>query len=265
MRIVHFIARRWSKFQQSELAKRNIYVEADKISNIQVDSATFELIKDIALKDGAVYGFGAEFTKSEINDANYAALIGLRTCGYPQPDDTFDFFDEVYKGPQRCQVCGIIPGPQTDPFRIKSDKIKYNAFQLEWIYDEIFVEREFYLTHLQEFVGSKPVVIHRSGKESTRFVQLDLPEADYNFDMSGMEFIACKACQRKKYSPSFQDFLPQLPRDPETHIFQTREFFGTGAQAFRLIIMSQKIRQIFLDHKLAKWYNFTPLKNSSFE
>lgn len=260
MKIIHWIGARWTFDQKAELSRLGISPKGSGFSYVQMDEEKFEFIKDWVLEPSVLHAVAAKFSKREVGEADYVYMHGLRSFGYPQPEGTFDFSVE-YGATNRCKSCGIVETPQIKPFRVRSDKIKYKAFGLEWIHDEVFVEKAFYSDHLAKFVGSRQVLIHRTGLRSENLIQLDLPKVSWSFDMSNINYELCEVCNRKKYFPRFMGFLPSVPVENAPVIFQSREHIGTGAQAFRFIIMSQEVRQIFLEHKLAKWYNFTPLRN----
>lgn len=262
MRILHNIGERWEKNQVELLACLGIRVEENVFSYLRVGSDQFELIEDIVMPNHPVYVVGANFDKGDLDQANWLALTGLAPFGYPQPDGTFEFLDVVYNTIDHCKKCGINRGPQKNPFRIKSDKTKRPAFQLEWIYDEIFVKRELYNDIFSPMgISYWPVLIHGSGKESVNFVQLDLRECDWDFDMSGMQFEVCAECGQKKYRVMPMDFLPSLNGQAPNHIFRGREYYGSGGQADRRIFLSQELRQKFLSLKITRWHQFYPLKS----
>jgi len=261
MKIVHSIGRRWEKDQVESLARFGIFVKKDIFSYINLETVQFDLLKDVVMRSNRIYAFGADFDKTDLTSAEWLALTGLVTFGYPQPEDTFDFLDHVYDTSNSCKSCGIILGTQKNPFRIKSDKTKLQAFQLEWIGDEIFVTKELYeAVFLDLGIGSWPVIIHSTGTESKNVVQLDLPECTWDFDMTGMPFETCSNCGQKKFQVRPLDFLPSLNGRPPKGIFRGREFYGSGGKADKRIYISQKLRQEFLERKIAKWHQFYPLK-----
>lgn len=260
MKQIHHIGNRWTTTEVKLLNSIGISVEEDVFSYINVESDQFELIKDAVMSRCPGYAFGAEFDKADLNRARWLALTALTAHGYPQPDSYWDA-GMVYDVSNQCKRCGLGRGRQLHPFHIKSDKIRLQAFQLEWVYDEIFVKRDLYDEMLAPLeIGFWPVLLHRSGKESDQVVQLDLPKCDWNFDMSGMQTEYCSECDRSKYVVRPIDFLPPLNGKPPNQIFHGREFFGSGAQALKRIYLSQEIRQELLTRKLAKWHQFYPLK-----
>ena len=259
MKVIHSIGERWTRNQVEALARHGIIVTEDVLSYIDVEPAQFELIKDIVLPFRPIHSIGAVFGRDDLDGAQWLALTALRVFGYPQPELHFDV-SQVYETSNRCEKCGLNRGRQVRPFRIKSDKTALEAFQLEWIYDEVFVKRTFYEEMFEPLgIGSWPVLIHRSGEESGSVVQLDLPEPDWNFDMKGMRTEDCLECSQSKYVVRPMGFLPPPNGGPPNSIFRGREFYGSGAQALKRIYLSQEIRQEFLNRRIAKWHQFYPL------
>lgn len=262
MKVLHNVGHRWKADQVDALADRGITVVEDKFSWISLSAEQFELLRSVLQVHNAMYAVGADFERSDIFNARWLALTGLSEFGYPQPEDTFDFVDMVYDSSHSCKTCGVVSARQKNPFRIKSDKTKLKAFELEWVFDEIFVKKEL---HEELFtplgIGSWPVIIHGTGRESENLVQLDLPECEWAFDMTGIEFEFCSECNRKKYRVRPMDFLPQLNGEPPNQIFKGKEFYGSGAQAAKRIYLSQEIMQEFVNRKIANWYQFYPLAN----
>lgn len=262
MRKMHHIGETWKLDQVISLAKYRIFVVEGVFSYIHVDPDEFELIKGIVFRDQPIHVFGADFDTADLDNADWLALNGLQTFGRPQPDDNFDFLDLVYDMSKKCEKCGIFEGKQKQPFRIKSDKTKLAAFQLEWINDEVFVGRDIYEDLFQPIgLGFWPVLIHRSDEISERLVQLDIPESDWQFDMKGMPFEVCSGCNEKKYQVRPLDFLPNLNRRTPNEIFRGLEFYGSGGQADKRIYLSQRLRQELMKRKIAKWFQFYPLKS----
>jgi hypothetical protein len=260
MRLIHYVGKTWNSDEASFLKRFNINVKEGKHSYIKPDVEVFEHIRERIMEPHLIHGVAADFTKEDLDNAEWVALRGLSPFGYPQPEETFDYIYDVYETSRYCEPCGIIDGPQENSFRIRSDRTKLLAFQLEWTYDEIFVERALYQDLFKGLgVGSRPAIIHRSGKESERFVQLDLEVYDRELEMNNFEFELCLVCHRKKYRRMLVDFLPPFPVSPTRAIFQGREFFGSGGSAFRLIYLTQELRRDLMDRKIARGHQFEPV------
>jgi hypothetical protein len=56
-----------------------------------------------------------------------------------------------------------------------------------------------------------------------------------------------------------QGFFPEY-KNPLPHIFKTKEYFGSGAQADKKIIISGELRDILIKEKIMKYYWFIPCK-----
>lgn len=261
MQVLHHIGASWDLPRVQLLGRYGITVTEGVFSYIKLDEETYQTVKDEIMSPHIMYAKLAEFTKKELDDAKWVALTGLRQVGYPQPEGTFDYLNDVYETSASCRVCGIIEGSQKSPFRIKTNNVKFDAFQLGWTFDEIFAKRELYDNLFSKFgIGFWSVLIHKTGKESEKIVQLRLTKCDWKLDMTGIGFEACPICKRKKYLRQLTDFLPPFPRKPEMEVFHGQEYFGSGGSAFHLIYMSQSIRQELIRRKIAKWYQFDPVR-----
>lgn len=157
----------------------------------------------------------------------------------------------------------IAAGKQFRPFRVKTDKTRIELFQLEWVYDEIFSSIPLYEQVFEPLgIEAIPVIVHRSGLESDKIVQLKLPECDWAFDMSGVVTEKCPTCRNEKYLVRPTDYLSPLAGKPPAEIFFGKEWFGSGAMVTRRVYLSQEFRQTLLRRKLAKWFQFYPLIDS---
>lgn len=110
MKIIHNIGERWKKEQVESLTRFGFTVREDVFSYIRVEPHQFELIKDIVMPSRPVHAVGASFDKVDMEAADWLALGGLITFGYPQPHDTFDFLDVVYDTSHHCKKCGVNRG-----------------------------------------------------------------------------------------------------------------------------------------------------------
>ncbi|MDM7923542.1 MAG: hypothetical protein QUS14_14685, partial [Pyrinomonadaceae bacterium] len=258
MKIVHSIGKHWEKDQVESLASLGFEVEEDVFSYISVEPEQFELIKEVVMRPNRIYSVGAVFDKADLNGAEWLALTALGGTAYPQPELSWEV-GMVYDVSDRCKKCGLNRGRQRHPFRIRSDKTRLQAFQLEWVYDEIFVQRPLYDEMFAPLgIGYWPVLIYRTGKESENVVQLDLPECDWSFDMTGLRTEDCTECGQRKCVVRPMDFLPPLNGEPPNQIFRGQEFFGSGAQAVKRIYLSQEIRQELLTREITRWHQYYP-------
>jgi hypothetical protein len=227
----------------------------DLDENSEEYSVIKHLVDSLNLYDRVI---GTEFIKEEIETADTLVLRGVWASGYPQPEDPISVGKNTYF--DSCPECGI-HGEQKAPFQIKEPKLgKHKIMQLNWVNDEMFVERDFYERYFKKFgIGIKEANLYRKDEPVKAVVQLDIPKAEFALDMGGLEFSTCLICKKIKYTPVNIGFSP-APSRTNFHIIKTQEFFGSGHSAFNKILMSNEISDDLIKARLAKYYNFVPTK-----
>jgi hypothetical protein len=137
---------------------------------------------------------------------------------------------------------------------------KNSILQLNWVFDEYFVKPQVSRALLNELeIG--PVIGDKSGRDLADVVQFIVGgRAKLNLQDSSYEI--CGACDRKKYVPHTRGFFP-LPEENEFHIFKSHEYFGSGALAYRAILVSRDLYHAITSNKL-KGVEFKPCAPSPF-
>jgi len=81
---------------------------------------------------------GIQYSKKELDEADWLIASSSGHFGYPQPEDSY--VSVTYDTSNYCERCGI-GSSQKDPFRFRSiPKQKRSSFlQLNWVFDEFFV------------------------------------------------------------------------------------------------------------------------------
>lgn len=177
------------------------------------------------------------FSAADLDAAKFVR-IQAKSGGYPQPEDVKGYLSATYDLSEYCARCGV-GKKQAAPFRLKSSLALRNnsILQLNWVPDEFFVTHDTWEALFKPLgIGMRPAVAHRTGAEITSVVQLDVPQV-YELALEGGSYSDCHFCGRKKYSPVFKGFLPE-PISPDALIFKSSQSFGTGAQAYQLVILS---------------------------
>jgi hypothetical protein len=189
-------------------------------------------------------------------------MVGSRGHhGYPQPVDGYETI--VYA--TCCQRCGI-HGPQVAPFRFKRSTLAAHSsfLQLNWVFDAFFVRKEVALGMTEAGitgVSYGPALDHQTGEELADRVQL-LMETIACAETSHLPVVTCRAnneeskwsfhAGEKRYSPEtpycgrMKNHAPSslaihpdaLKKAPD--LFQTEEWFGSGGEAHRLTIGSER-------------------------
>ncbi len=183
-----------------------------------------------------------EFAKKELNAANYLKVSPKWHHGYPEPSDTNEYRELTYNLDEYCTKCGI-GKRQKAPFRFKKAPIwgKNNILQLNWIFDEYFVKPEIWHDLFEPFgIDCRPVVLNRTGNILDSVVQLDLTELAELSDLGDAPFNKCDSCGRVKYLPITRGFQP-APKATHSAMFRSNQFFGSGASANRMVMVSHDL------------------------
>lgn len=203
-----------------------------------------------------------EFTDDEVNSANILVTNAKWCNGYPQPQENFSYLSTTYEYPSgSCKNCNI-GKVQKEPFKLAktpnwgSKKI----FHLYWVYDTFFVPLYVYETVFKKYnILYKPVLLYKTAQIIEDTVQLVLPIIESELALDNFDYEVDKICGNKKYAPYFKGFFPNFKNAPkDLHMWQSKEWFGSGGESFRRTFITQQLRQEFLKYKLK--VDYIPLK-----
>jgi hypothetical protein len=208
---------------------------------------------------------GVVFSYQERLNAEYLWLsipISWRQ-GYPQPEDTYE--EVTYDLSDHCPRCGI-GREQIRPIRMKSEP-KWEGkhlLQLNWIDDEYFVKPEVWQVMSEAGltgVTPRPCVQDKTNKPLDKVVQVHvknvLPEAYVSEAQYRVK------CGEEDPLPNVKDLPPcgriKMSWDSRAPLrfrrsafkdacdfMKTHEWYGWGAQAYRLVIVSHKVAELIL-------------------
>ena len=220
-------------------------------------------LKSLIVQWDAVDIVWTEFSDSELKKAHYLRMQPGWHHGYPQPEDDFGYLNLSYDLTSYCSSCGI-GAHQINPFRMKGEPRwgKRHILQLNWIYDEFFVLPQVWERVFRPFgISYIPVLHHRTGKKLNTVVQLDIKLiASSKLQLANHPYEICKVCKRKKYLPFVKGKFPSFTGAlPDAHAVKTQEYFGSGAEAFREIVISSALFHEITAHKI-KGAKFEPLE-----
>ncbi len=263
MKVIHSIGKSWTQDEITIMKEYGIEIPQEGFLYLTINEIQYDKIKHVVSSWNLIQGSVAVFTKKERDFANLITLDGLRTNGYPQPSDDFGYLNLTFDTTKHCPKCGI-GKVQNAPFQIKKEP-KWNKnklFTLEWVFDEVFVEKEFYHEHVQPLgIDYWPVLLHKSNQNCKSVVQLKLPTVHEAWDMGYYtRFEICPNCGEKKYDPMPLDFFPSYTKTPSAPIFKSQESFGSMGRAFKQVIINQDLRQILPGMKQLGPNTGTPLK-----
>lgn len=209
------------------------------------------------------YAVGTNFTKKELDNSPYIIYGSVWTNGYPMEDGDGGYMETTYDNSDLCAECGT-GLVQKEPFRLKKKPKwgKKKLFELEWIYDEIFAEKEFYIDALKPLgIGYRDVLLYKDDSVIDNCVQLKIPITNLDINFDKQRFEICSKCNSKKFHPQIEGYFPSFKGDkfPNEPILKSKELYGSGGASNRWIFVSQEIRKLLNENKV-KVYSYKALE-----
>jgi hypothetical protein len=119
--------------------------------------------------------------------------------------------------------------------------------QLNWVFDEYFTTPESWTTVFKEFRVAYQPVLNTKGTPLETVVQLDI-QTDVGIVAGGLPGVKCATCGRTKYLPVVRGPFPELAERPSDAIVKTKEYFGSGKQADRRVLVSRDLADRITAH-----------------
>ena len=240
------------------------------------DNPNFAILKREIDKFGIEPQSGTIYEKSDIEKAEWF-IASTGQYQYPQPED--DYLEKTFDLESYCNLCGI-GRVQNAPFRLKTEPKQHNNqfWGLHWEYFAVFVRQETKsILEKEKIKGinfSKPV-LNKKNIEIEGFYQMHIDIIlDKGFDSYNTKTITCKFdneencntdinlkyCGRIKFHhPRIGGYLfDKFIFNTDFDIVQSNEYFGSGASANRIQIVSKRFKELVEKNKL-KGLSFTPI------
>ena len=291
MKINHRISRHIDDPIWFELEAAGVAVDRGSstiaVANVTEDDPAWPRVQQILQADGRPDMIDNIFTDDELDAAEWLDVMALGHHGYPQPEKDLGYIEQTYDTATHCSECGI-GGVQNNSFRLRAEpKARQSQFiQLNWVFDELFV-RAAARKGLQSAgitgVSFMPAVLHKSGQASAEVMQMQVSHVlQPGLHTDELFQVTCKADNEEDATTTMQRH-PNLPeptycgrvkyhrqnRGPlridcaafkgAPDVVKSREWFGSGGNAFRLIMVSRKFRRLVRD---ANWrgLSFEPIE-----
>jgi hypothetical protein len=199
----------------------------------------------------------AKFSKHDYLTAPYLCLDWPGGRGYPQPEKNFGFLNITYDG-NGCAKCGV-GYRQVAPFRLSSVPVwkRNKVFGVGWVFDAFFMPEEVFDAAFKPFgARSWPVEKHRPNFVIPNTVQL-MVEKEVKIREEKLVADVCAKCGYNKLYIPLTSYVPSPAEDPQTDIFVSHQFFGSGGSADRVTYVSQRLYQHVKSLKLPG-FHFSP-------
>jgi hypothetical protein len=199
-----------------------------------------------------------EFSDAEVNASPWLEISAWHH-GYPQPED--EYLPMTYDVTEWCKQCGT-GKKQRAPFRMAGEPkwAKNSVLQLIWIYEELFVKPEVWSEIFKPHSIDCRPVLNTKNVELKTVVQLVITDT-VGIVTTALPSEHCLRCQRIKYLPVVRGAFPALSDQPSGSLARTSEYFGSGGQSDRRIIVSQELRRS-LNAANVRGAAFTPVQAS---
>lgn len=241
MKIIHRISIQATPEIQRELATFGILVDRG-LATFEVDEASgsWPSLRRWVVERDALDVVRTQFTKSEVLGAPWLVLVPDWHHGYPQPED--DYLTAIYDLSAYCAECGV-GAVQKAPFKMKSEPRwgRRGILQLHWIFDEFFVRPEIWQSVFRPRGVPCMPVLNRAGKELKTVLQLDVQTAPVEVPDCNLSVQKCHGCARLRYAPVVRGYFPRPSEKPSSHMTKTKQYFGDGAVAYKMVLVSQEI------------------------
>ena len=238
---------------QRELAGFSVAVAAQGLVTFEVDETHefWEEIRAWAARRDATDIVTTKFSKKEVREAAWLELVPEWHHGYPQPDSgSFGYRAVTYELRAHCEQCGAGLS-QRAPFQMKGEPKwgRHNIMQLNWVFDEFFVQPDLWARALERFgIGTREVT-DRLGAPLSTVVQLEVKET-VSVRMEGFPSEECPSCGSSRFLPVTRGFFPPLAEVPSGPVVRTAEYFGSGSASHRRVLVSQAVASSLVEEKM---------------
>lgn len=210
-----------------------------------------------------------EFSREELENAEWLKIRSQWRNGYPQPESGFKYETITYTRDNYCTECGS-GLKQIDSFRIKKEPNwgKRCFMMLNWIADELFVnestkkllEHEVNGISFCEVKDKKgidiiPDIYQMVIPVSTREGLIEDPETLH-------DALVCPSCGIKRFHTNGRGMLTfkkeSLVDAPA--VVKTCEIFGWGKSSSHQILINRDVYQLLTKNKLDRGLEFKPIR-----
>ena len=240
------------------------------VIDIYTDSEHWPWIQKYMESHSVFCTSGTEFSKEELQEAQWMSVRSRWLYDYPQPSDDYAYEDITYMRSMICPECSV-GRKQIAPIRMKKAPSwgHRHFFSVNWIFDELFVSDTVKSVFQHEGISGVSFweVLNKSGSSrlegvNQMYISHILPPAFVESNVYLKQITICPVCGTKKYCCNGcgkHQYRGEVFQDiPD--IVKTGDYFG-GMPGFadHHILINQKTYQIIVRHKLEKSLIFEPI------
>lgn len=254
MKIFRIVYNEWTSEQIAVLKSYGIDVNPDS-SRVDIEDSIYKELSGYFKWWGfEATSVGTLYDKKDIDNANQLVLDGVWVNGYPQPEDIPEYVNLTYDVENYCYTCGV-GAQQNKPFVIKKEPKwgKNIFFELNWVFDELFVRRDIYDEIFAPLgLDYLPVLLSKTMEESQTSVQLKVTYSNSSLDLKNQPSTVCEKCGRIKYSAQIAGFFPTLIAENQLAklgMIKCQEYFGSSASAHQKLFIDRSLLNKIMKYK----------------
>lgn len=242
------------------------------VSTVEVfeDSPHWQFIHQYVNERNILMLSGTEFSKAELENAEWLRIRSQWRCGYPQPEEAFGYLSVTYQEGCRCETCGA-GKKQIAPFRMRKSPNwgKRHFMMLNWVEDELFVTDVCRRVLEKENLSGMNFSTTCDKKGATILSNINqlrisskLAPGIIQDRRSIDQVYHCTDCGETKYHPTCIGMIAYDKRIFENapDFVKTAEFFGWGKGAAHHIIISKRAYHAIVENKLDQGLVFEPVE-----
>lgn len=261
MKVMHRISLRATSTQRRKLEFLGVRVPVGvmlpdggdplTVFDVNEDHPNWRILQQLFCEWGAGDLISTKFSKSEIDFACWLELLPDWHHGYPQPNELeFGYRDVTYDLASYCPTCGI-GLKQKAPFQMKGEPKwgRNGVLQLNWVFDEYFTTPQVFSSVFKPHGVDCRAVTNIKGVELETVVQL-VAQEEIGIATQDLMEDRCSVCGQTKYLPVTKGFFPSLISEPSAAMVKSKEYFGSGASAYKSVLISQAVARALADEKV---------------
>ena len=220
--------------------------------DVMLNDPRLPAVKDLAVRFNLLSTYVTKFSEEDYSLATWFEVSPLSWLGYPKPESDWENATYDLEYPDYCTTCGR-GSHQIAPFRFSSSHRggkTISFFHPGWVYDELFVRvavwrvlEECGITGIESF----PVLQAGSKKPFDDIVQIKIAKMLGTALTNADDFAPtiCTDCGLSKLAP-----FPRVKKlsaqafHNQPDFVKSFEWFGSGREARRLILVSRRFAEL---------------------
>ena len=220
------------------------------IITFEIDEADirWSQVEELIQDKNALDIYDTFFTNEELLNGEWLRLEPTFEYGYPQPEGTWIKNPPNYA--YKCLSCGVFQQKSSFIIQKEPELGKNDFMSLHWTHAFFCTPRVFDALARNEIKGYEiwDVLLSETKLPSKQVSQLFVPIITKPGLADQLSAVVCEICGEKKYNVHKKGIMnfQRSALSPNIDTIQTYEWFGHGHNAFREILVSNRLAKVIL-------------------